>query len=72
MTQPNNQSYTRIVTGVWRTDNSVTECEYREVGKLLCDMAPRDLALRVVRLQAKLDQQTAPRGMMRDPARGLP
>lgn len=38
----------------WRAVNTITDWEFSEIGSLLCDHAPRDLALMVVRLQGRL------------------
>jgi hypothetical protein len=35
----------------WREANTITDWEFSEIGALLCDHAPRDLALMIVRLQ---------------------
>lgn len=38
----------------WRDRNAITDWEFAEIGALLCDNEPRDLALMVLRLQARL------------------
>lgn len=39
----------------WRVVNTITDWEFGQVGGLLCDHTPRDLALMVVRLQGQLE-----------------
>lgn len=39
----------------WRDANFITDREFAEIGLLLCDHTPRDLALMVVRLQGQLE-----------------
>jgi hypothetical protein len=41
-------------TTKWRGANNVTDWEFAEIGVLLCDNDPRDLALMVVRLTGQL------------------
>lgn len=38
----------------WRETNAITDWEHAEIGGLLCDHRPKDLALMVVRLRARL------------------
>lgn len=39
----------------WRRDNAVSDAEFYDIGGLLCDYDPRDLALMIVRLQAAIN-----------------
>ena len=39
----------------WREVNTITNWEFAEIGKLMCDHQPRDLALMVVRLQGQIE-----------------
>lgn len=39
----------------WRHENTITDWEFRQIGALLCDCQPRDLALKIVRLQGQLE-----------------
>jgi hypothetical protein len=41
-------------TRSWRVDEAITNSEWVDVGTLLCDFQPRELALAVVRLRALL------------------
>lgn len=50
----------------WMRDNSVTEEEFREVGCVLCESDPRDMALRVVRLLANNKAWKASADRMRE------
>lgn len=42
-------------TSDWRQKNIITDWEFAEIGALLCDNAPRDLALMLVRLQGQME-----------------
>jgi hypothetical protein len=37
----------------WRDKNTITDWEFAEIGRLLCDGESRDLALKVVRLEGE-------------------
>lgn len=39
----------------WRTKHTLTDWEFEEIGKLLCDHEPRDLARMVVRLEGQIE-----------------
>lgn len=39
----------------WRIANGITDWEFAEIGRLLCDHTARDLALMVVRKQGQLE-----------------
>jgi len=42
-------------TTTWRDANTITDWEFGQIGRLLCDQAPRDLALKIVRLEGQLE-----------------
>lgn len=46
-------------TATWRQANHLTDWEFAEVGVLLCDHDPRDLAAMVVRLRATVRDAAA-------------
>jgi hypothetical protein len=50
----------------WRDTNTITNWEFGEIGKLLCDHSPRDLALMIVRLQGQLCAERMLRGADHD------
>ena len=39
----------------WRDANAITDWEFAEIGVLLCDHEPRDLALMIIRLQGRIE-----------------
>lgn len=42
-------------TLTWRQTHTITDWEFAEIGKLLCDHQARDLALKVVRLEGQIE-----------------
>lgn len=39
----------------WRQANTITDWEFGEIGALLCDIQPRDLALMIVRMRTQIE-----------------
>lgn len=39
----------------WREANTITDWEFARIGELLCDHEPRDLALKIVRLEGQVE-----------------
>jgi hypothetical protein len=39
----------------WRNANAITNWEFAKIGELLCDNEPRDLALKIIRLEGQIE-----------------